>query len=96
MRSNRLGHSASSPQGQARVVAPNALDVRLTQASMPAHRLLGIGTRNHCDVISDGVRLRPFPSTRESAAVPAVSQSRGSAERQFRAYRRVSVALTNA
>jgi len=61
MRSNRLGHSASSPQGQARVVAPNALDVRLTQASMPAHRLLGIGRRNHCDIISERCATAALP-----------------------------------
>jgi plasmid stabilization system protein ParE len=35
--------------------------VRLTQASMRAHRPFGIGRRNHCDVISDVRPLAHFP-----------------------------------
>ena len=53
MRSNRLGHSASSAQRQSRVVTPNALDV-VTQASMPAHRPLSIVRRNHCGASPPG------------------------------------------
>ena len=64
--SSRISMGGSTPAILPHESSAECPDVRLTQASMPAHRPLGIGTRNHADVISDGVRLRPKHRARKS------------------------------
>jgi len=63
---NLRPHGVSVVTGRERPLAHRARCERLTQASMPARRPVRIDTRNQCDIISNGVRVRPRCGARNS------------------------------